>query len=135
MILLDSSLVIAYSNKSDENHDRALGIVEDIAKDKYGTPVITDYIFDEIITVMAIKTKDLSRVVESGNKLLEANILLRIDELIFHKAWEIFKDQQKANLSFTDCTTIATCKANGISNLATFDEDFQRMQELRTVGL
>lgn len=41
MILLDSSLLIAYSNKADQNHNKALRVVEDIGKDKYGTPAIT----------------------------------------------------------------------------------------------
>jgi len=25
--------------------------------------------------------------------------------------------------SFTDCTSVATCRVNGISNIATFDDD------------
>lgn len=135
MILLDSSLIIAYSNKVDQNHNKALKIVEDIVKEKYGTPAITDYIFDETITVMTIKTKDLTRIAESGDRLLEANVLLRIDEQTFQQAWKIFKDQQKPHLSFTDCTTIAACKTNGIPNLATFDEDFRRILGLRIIGL
>jgi len=35
MILLDSSLIVSYSNLVDENHEKALRVVRDIAKGKY----------------------------------------------------------------------------------------------------
>ena len=66
MILLDSSLIVAYSNEADENHEKALKIVKDLERGKYGTPAITDYIFDEIVTVMLVKTKNLKKVLELG---------------------------------------------------------------------
>ena len=40
----------------------------------------------------------------------------------------IFNEQRISRFSFTDCTTIAICKANGIPNIATFDEDFKRLE-------
>jgi len=128
MILLDSSLIVAYSNEADENHKKALRIVKDLEKGKYGTPAITDYIFDEIVTVMLVKTKNLKKVLELGEALLNSTLLFRVDEEIFRLAWNIFKEQQKPRFSFTDCTTIATCKVNGIRNIATFDQDFERLK-------
>jgi len=64
MILLDSSLIVAYSNEADENHEKTLKIVKDLERGKYGTPIITDYILDEIVTVMLVKTKNLKKVLE-----------------------------------------------------------------------
>jgi len=32
MILLDSSLIVAYSNEADENHEKALEIVKDLGE-------------------------------------------------------------------------------------------------------
>ena len=49
LILLDSSLIVAYSNEADENHAKAKQVIEDVAKERYGTPVITDYVFDEVV--------------------------------------------------------------------------------------
>jgi predicted nucleic acid-binding protein len=110
MILLDSSFIVAYSNEADENHSKALQIAIDIDKGKYGTPIITDYVFNEVVTVMLIKTKNLLKVVELGETLLNAALLFRIDEEIFSLAWRIFKEQRNPNLSFTDCTSIALCR-------------------------
>jgi len=42
MIFLDSSLMVAYSNEADENHEKALKIARDLDRGRYGTPVITD---------------------------------------------------------------------------------------------
>ena len=135
MIFLDSSLIVAHSNEADENHAKALEIIKDVTKGRYGTSVITDYIFDEVMTVMLSKTKSMRRTVDLGEKLLGATLLLRIDDSSFDLAWKIFKEQRKPTLSFTDCASIATCRANGISNIATFDEDFQGIEEFTVIGL
>lgn len=134
MILLDSSFIVAYLNEADENHTKALQIAEDIDKGKYGTPVITDYIFDEVITVMLIKVRDIEKVSEVGEALLNSTLLLRVSEHTFNLAWSIFKEQDKPNFSFTDCTSIATCKVNGITKIATFDKDFQNLKEYIIIG-
>ena len=78
MILLDSSLIVAYSNEADENHEKALKIVKNLERGKYRTPAITDYIFDEIVTVMFVKTKNLKKVIELGEALLNSTLLFRV---------------------------------------------------------
>ena len=83
LILLDSSLIVAYSNQADENHSKAKQVVEDVAKERYGTPVITDYVFDEVVTVMLARTRSLARATKLGETLLEATQLVRIDEDLF----------------------------------------------------
>ena len=134
MILLDSSLIIAYSNKSDVNHEKAIKIMKDVDRGRYGTPVITDYIFDEVVTVMLLKTKNLLEVVKLGETLINATLLFRVDENVFKLAWEIFKKQSKPRFSFTDCTNIATCRLYGITTIATFDKGFKGLKELNVVG-
>ncbi len=133
MILLDSSFIVAYSNEADENHAKALQLAKDIDGGKYGAVAITDYIFDEVVTVMLIKTKDLGRVAELGEALLNAALLFRIGEDIFDLAWKTFKEQQAQRLSFTDCTSIVACRTNGISNVATFDRGLQRLREFNVL--
>jgi len=135
MIFLDSSLIVAYSNEADENHAKALQVVKDVNRGRYGTPVITDYVFDEVVTVMLVKTKNTGQVTELGEKLLGTNLLFRVDEDLFNLAWSIFKEQRKPMLTFTDCTSVVVCRSNGISNMATFDEDLQRIGEFKIIGL
>ncbi|MEM3506206.1 MAG: PIN domain-containing protein [Candidatus Bathyarchaeia archaeon] len=134
MILLDSSFIIAYSNERDENHSKAIKIAKDIDKEIYGLPVINDYVFDEVITVMLFKIKKLKQVLELGEKILEATMLINVDNELFNLSWKIFKEQNKPKFSFTDCTIIATCRRNGISKIATFDEDFHGLKEFRIIN-
>ncbi|MGD0729475.1 MAG: PIN domain-containing protein [Candidatus Micrarchaeaceae archaeon] len=133
MIFLDSSFIIAYANEQDSLHDKALSIATDLDNGKYGTPVITDYVFDEVITTILVRTKNLKKVMEIGEKLLDTTLMLRIDVNLFDETWRNFKDQKEAKLSFTDCSIIVACKANGIATLATFDSDLKKLSKLSVI--
>ncbi len=135
MILLDSSFIVAYSNERDQNHAKASEIAKAIDDGKYGIPAVTDYIFDEVVTVMLSRTGNLPQVVDLGEKLLKANRFLRIDEEIFQSAWEAFANQRNRRLSFTDCTCFEICESNGISIIATFDGDFAGVGSIKLVGV
>ncbi len=134
MILLDSSLIVAYSNERDIHHGRALKLMEEIDGGLYGTPVISDYIFDEVVTVLLIRTGDLEMVGEVGRTLLESTMMLRVDEATFKRAWQIFLNQPKPTLSFTDCTSIALCRGYGVGRIATFNMDFKDVEGLEVIG-
>jgi len=99
--------------------------MEEVEKGVYGTPLITDYIFDEVVTVALVRTRNLKRVVELGEKLLGSTELMRLDELLFSLAWKLFKEEGGVKFSFTDCTTLAVARARGVVNIATFDIDFK----------
>ena len=135
MILLDSSFLIAYLNETDINHAKALRIAKDIDDGKYGPTIITDYIFDEIITVMLYKNRKLKQVAEAGEILLRANRLFSIDQDTFDLSWETFKEQKRTMLSFTFYSCIAVSSVNGISKVVTFDGEFRRSEGLFVIGI
>jgi predicted nucleic acid-binding protein len=124
MILLDSSLIVAYSNEVDENHLKSVEIMKRIDDDEFGMGIITDYIFDESVTVAMVRSGNPARATGLGDSLMDSLFLIRIDEESFNRAWEIFGKQPGPDLSFTDCTTIAVCRAWGICNIGTFDRGF-----------
>lgn len=55
MIFLDSSVIIAYKNADDINHEKALDIFHHISEEKYGKAVISEFILLEVTTVLALK--------------------------------------------------------------------------------
>ena len=61
MILLDSSLIVAFSNKVDANHRKSVEIMKRIDDDEFGTGIITDYIFDESVTVAMARSGNLTK--------------------------------------------------------------------------
>ncbi len=127
-IIIDASVLCAYENIDDIHHKKAVKIIQDIVSDKYGQALVTDYIFDETITV-AMRRSDKKNSIELGNFILNSEILLvNIDKAVFEGAWDIFTKTQ--NLSFTDCSIIAFMKTFDISNLATFDKAFRQISDI-----
>ena len=103
---------------------KAIGIV--------GFPIYPAY---RVITVMLYRTRKMKQVTEAGEMLLYANRLFTIDRYTFDLKWETFKGQKRAMISLTDCASIAVFRVNGIFNVATFDEEFKRTEELSVIGI
>ena len=125
-VLIDSSVLIAYYNEDDENHEPALKIMNEAISGKYGNPIISDYIFSETVTVCLNKTKSIEKTKKFGEHILMSQIsVVKIDEAIFNEAWKIFCKSSK--LSFTDAASISMLKNLGISYIATFDKDLAKL--------
>jgi len=46
-VFIDTGVFVAYINKRDSNHDRAVYLLEDIMRGKCGKAYTSDYVFDE----------------------------------------------------------------------------------------
>lgn len=133
MIFLDSSFLISVEVEYDQNHERAIKIRDDIIRGKYGDTFISDYIFDETITVTFGRTKNLQKAVLVGLRLKASAELLKVDESIFESAWERFQKQKNTKFSFTDCTILSIMDKNEIKNIATFDKDFKKVRGINVI--
>ena len=128
VIVLDTSVLCAYANKSDVHHGKAVELMRKIISQNEERVIITDHIFDELISVTKRKS-DKSTAVETGRALLRSEIhLVYTDELIFGEAWNLF--EQKNTFSFTDCTIIAFMRIFGITKIASFDSEFKTIAGL-----
>jgi len=134
MIFLDSSFLIAYYNPSDEHKERAIKIMDDLIKGKYGSPIVSDYVFDEVVTLFFTRFKNKSLAISVGEILKGALEIININGELFEESWEIFKNQKNTNFSFTDCTILAVMQDCGISRIATFDEDFLKVKNIKVVS-
>ena len=128
-IFLDSNVLIAFANEQDALHDRAVALMQRISGAEF---FISDYVFNEVVTVLAMKRRARERAIRFGKHLLNSDIvILRIMKPILDEGWEVFCKEK--NLSFTDATIIATMRQFDIPTLATFDEDFQGMKGITVV--
>lgn len=134
MILLDSSFLVAVEVENDQNHEKAKNMIGEIISGMYGPIIISDYIFDETVTVTFLKTKNLKKAIFVGENLKLSTKILKIDESLFWAAWNIFKEQKNTKLSFTDCTNISLLDSRKIKNIATFDKDFKLIKGLNIVS-
>jgi len=135
MIVLDTSFIVAFYNTRDENHQKAIKLMDEIIRGKYGKLYITDYIFDESITVVLIRSKSLSETIKIGESIRKSTELLEVETTDFEDAWKFFKRQKITRFSFTDCTTLEMMKKNEIKNIATFDEDFVKVKGINVIGV
>ena len=134
MIFLDSSFIIACKVADDQNHEKSIKHLHNFIKNNEEV-IISDYIFDEVLTVLFLKTKDLDIAIDAGSTLKSSARLLNMDSSAFNKAWDIFKSQTSTKLSFTDCSSLALMKKEGIRKLATFDDDFRKIKDIEIIGV
>lgn len=129
-ILIDSNVLIAFANKDDIHHKKAVKIIGEIAADK-SQGIITDYVFDEVMSVISRKS-DKKKATDLGNLILDSEFFIYYtDKNLFFDAWKIFK--QENFFSFTDCTLLAFMNTFKIQNIATFDKEFKKIEGIGIV--
>lgn len=133
MIFLDTGFLIAIEVETDQHHNEAMKILKEISSGIYGQAYISDYIFDEAVTLVAARTNDIRRAIKFGDTLRNSSEFALIEKHIFERAWEIFKTQSISELSFTDCTNVAVMENLGIKYLVTFDGGFNRFKGVKVV--
>lgn len=125
-LFANSSFFVAYHDSKDENHQPAQALVRGFE----GRPVLlvtTDYLFDEVITVLLVRNNKHIAIQAGKAMLEESNIeLVRIDEELFNEAWEIFQRFQNKEWSFTDCTSYMVMKKLNIGTGISFDKHFKQ---------
>ena len=124
-LLIDTSAIVSARNADDKNHNKALDIMTRAVKGKFGKLYISDYIFDEAVTIAYIRTGNKNFANDIGIFARTKPIIFRfIEPIDFERAWELYLQFQDKNFSFTDCTNIALMKRHGIDTLFTYDSEF-----------
>ncbi len=121
----DTSFLVALYNKKDKNHLQAKRLFSELeSQSRY---VISDYIFDEILTVVLVRSgKYLS--VQAGEKILADDRIhiVQVDEAVFEKSWLVYRIFKDKRWSFTDCTSYVLMKNLSIHAGVSFDEHFKQ---------
>ncbi len=133
MIFIDSNVIIAYKNADDINHDRSARIFQQLGDGRYGKGIISEFIFIEVTTVLALK-RNLQSAKEVGIILLNAadiEIIKASD--VFEKSWNIFINQRNTKFSFVDASNLACMELKEIKNIATFDKDFLKIKSVKVI--
>jgi len=129
-IFVDSNFFVALFNPTDALYSTALKTAKEI--DERNTfLVISNLVFLEIVTVLS-QRRGREVAIETGKYLLSNPqiTLIHIDELLQKESWNIFKKIKIKDISFVDCSIIASMKSEGIRDLLTFDiEDFKKIQK------
>ncbi|MGA9750191.1 MAG: PIN domain-containing protein [Acidobacteriota bacterium] len=87
----------------------------------------TDYIFDELVTLVRYRVGH-KPAVTVGEALREGGVclLVAVEPQDIHAAWEHFAREADQRYSFTDCTSFAVMRRLKLTTAAALDEDFAR---------
>lgn len=133
MVVLDSSFLVAVHNQSDVNHPAAKEAFDRLVKGEWGEILLPEYVFLEIMTVLAAR-RDLTTAVSAGEILLGAREIEFVPcSAHFLEAYRIFREQPAFHLSFADAGVVAIARARGATTVATFDDDFRAVPDLEVV--
>jgi len=126
---IDTGVFVAARNKRDINHEKAVNLLREALKGKYGRIYTSDYIFDEAVTVALVRTRKSDIAIDMGNFILSSKKLriLHVDKLVFMDAWRIFKKYVNKKLSFTDAVSIALMRRYNIDYIMSFDKHFDNI--------
>jgi predicted nucleic acid-binding protein len=125
-LLIDTSALVAAKNADDKNHDKALDIMVRAVKGEFGKLFVSDYIFDETVTIAHIRTGNKDFANDIGGFARAKPIIFRfIEPIDFERAWELYLQFKDKGFSFTDCTNIAFMERYDIDTLFTYDSEFK----------
>ncbi|PTD94240.1 VapC toxin family PIN domain ribonuclease [archaeon SCG-AAA382B04] len=129
-VLVDTGIFYAYQNKKANRYKLAKKAMKKILEGELSQPWITDYIYDEVITLTKTKTGNFEQVKSISKRILGKKDFYSpfklefISKKEFKEAKRLLFKYNDQSLSFTDLTTIATTRENKIDGVLSFDSDF-----------
>ncbi len=126
MIFIDTNVIVSYAVVKDSNHDKSVSLINRVVSGEFGTAITSDYVFDETVTVILVRSKSLETAKAVGNIINDSMNILRVDETVFDNSWKKFTEQRNTRFSFTDCTILGIMEEYGIDSLASFDGEFSK---------
>ncbi len=139
MIFLDSGFIYAYVNNKESRHNLAKRNMHNILAGDFGSILISNFIYDEVLTLSLARTKGCA-VGEKIKKFLKKERnnkklikMITINDSLMKKTDDLFDKYCQKGLSYTDCSILATMNENKIEYLATFAEEFKGIKTI--IGL
>lgn len=126
-IVIDSNYYIGLTYKDDPLHNKILNLTAFLNTTSY-IPVISNLIFLEIVTVISQRLTRADAII-LGNLLKRKVEIIRIDEELEDKTWELFKTIQQKDISYVDCSTLVVLQEKKIKKLVTFDKHLQKFSK------
>ena len=129
-VLVDTGVLYADHDRDASRHDVANGALELAYDGEFGQLYVSDYIYDEAVTLTLMRSGSFTPAKELGSKLRGVDPypstyeILRVSAAVFADAVDVFEQYDDQELSFTDATTVALCRRHDIDVVLSFDDDF-----------
>jgi len=129
-VLVDTGVLYAEHDTDATRHEAAVEALEAVYDGDLGQPYISDYVFDEAVTLVRRRTGSFDAAKDLSDRLLGREAYPRVFEMLHVSAgsfsdtvaaFERYDDQE---LSFTDASIVALAERHGIDSVLSFDDDF-----------
>jgi len=134
-VLVDTGVLYADHDRSATRHEEAETALDAVYDGECGRPYVSEYVFDEVLTLTLRRSGSFETAVELGRRLRgvepypEFYDLLHLSRDEFESAVETFERYDDQELSFTDAVQIAQYERRDIDAVLTFDDDFAGLVE------
>ncbi|MFB6211019.1 MAG: type II toxin-antitoxin system VapC family toxin [Halobacteriales archaeon] len=129
-VLVDTGVLYADHDTDATRHETAKKALDAVYDGEFGHPYVSDYIFDEAITLTRTRSGSHTAAKQLSDRLLGENQYpavyerLQVSTTVFSDAVSIFERFDDHGLSFTDATSIALIDRHQIDGILSFDDDF-----------
>ncbi|MBI2191404.1 MAG: type II toxin-antitoxin system VapC family toxin [Planctomycetes bacterium] len=122
-VFVDTGAWFAYFVRRDTDHPAAVRWM----KTNRQPLVTTDYILDELLTLLKLR-ESTPVAVAAGESVLEQGVarLEYVTPEDFENAWQAFRQYRDKEWSFTDCTSKVVMERLGIAQAFAFDHHFDQ---------
>lgn len=122
MTFIDTSAFYAFLDHNDGKHLE----IADILENRTEHFVTSNYILDELITLLRIRKIPFQKIKPFIDAILNNEIcsIIRVTEDIDNKAWILMENYKEHIFSFTDCTSFTIMKNYNIKRVCTLDKHF-----------
>ena len=122
---------MALKNKDDKWHVEASQVWEKVLSGELTDLFTTDYVLGETVShVLRNKSwGSWERAKDIGSMILESKEVksVHVEGTDVGRGWEIFLKYQHADLTFTDCVSMAVMDRLGSKKVMGFDSDFEEV--------
>ncbi len=135
---MDTSVVIAVTHKADIHHEKSRKLLQSILKEPKPKIYVSEYVFDESISVALSKKWDISdelrvQFIKKIYDILYASRFFKVlhVDVLYSQAITYFNEHRDLLASFTDWTNVAAMQIRGIRKILSFDKHFDEIAKLK----
>jgi predicted nucleic acid-binding protein len=126
LILVDTGVIAAFYNSRDEHHSRSLILLNNLRQGKYGTGILTDYVLDETVTLLYVRSKKADVALQAGEVIITEKLgkFLPMTLDLIKKTWDKYQKFIDKGLSFTDCSLLTMAEFLECNDILSFAKEF-----------
>lgn len=129
-VIVDTGVLYADHDTNATRHEVARNALEAVYDGRLGQPYVSDYIFDEAVTLTQTRGRTFQPAKQLGDRLRgigsypQVYEMLWVSAAVFADGVDVFEQYDDQGLSFTDATTVALAERHDIDAVLSFDDDF-----------